>query len=230
MEKATVISQEDFEDNAEKATGDNIYSVETRKTRHRHQSSQDEYEHTGDKITESLSESPSIKTATEISPGNQDAVDQIDDQPDSTNSAEDSDAATHGEQINGETGVMDSPEYPDSVNNGKEEDETIDQIRSTLLPTTVCPKCDTKNIEKQTKIEIIKQQLLGKLGLSSVPQVKGPLHPLPFDFYRGEDFAQNDEEERGSDRSRPITRQIFVFGEDSKLFFNSFKLNLVNIE
>ena len=89
--------------------------------------------------------------------------------------------------------------------------------KTTDLPalSTACPKCVGTDKEKQARIEVVKQQLLGKLGLESVPHVEGPLHPLPFDFYRGEDFAQNDEEME-EESYQPVTREIFVFGKDSK--------------
>lgn len=86
-------------------------------------------------------------------------------------------------------------------------------------PTSKCRTCQDKNSERQAKIELLKQQLLGKLGLSSVPKVKGPLPPLPFDFYLGDDFTVSDERDaEDEEESRPVTRQIFVYGEDSKLY------------
>lgn len=104
----------------------------------------------------------------------------------------------------------------DNVKSDPLNDESIVHAENTVGSSTICPKCNAKDIEKETKIEMIKQHLLGKLGLTSAPEVKGPLHPLPFDFYMEKDFAQNDEEEREAETDRTITRQIFVFGEDSK--------------
>lgn len=72
--------------------------------------------------------------------------------------------------------------------------------------------------EKEVKIEMFKQHLLQKLGLSSAPEVDSPLPPLPFDFYVGEDFAMNDDAKREKEETIKSvkTREIFVFGKDSE--------------
>lgn len=72
--------------------------------------------------------------------------------------------------------------------------------------------------EKEIKIEMFKQHLLQKLGLSTVPEVDRPLPPLPFDFYVGEDFAMNDDAKKEKEETIKSvkTREIFVFGKDSE--------------
>jgi hypothetical protein len=88
-------------------------------------------------------------------------------------------------------------------------------------PDNACPKCTDETLsEKDIKIEMVKQTLLQKLGLSSAPEVDGPLPPLPFDFYVGEDFSMNDEEDNEEEERRQTvkTREIFVYGKDSKSF------------
>lgn len=111
----------------------------------------------------------------------------------------------------------------DRVKENEEGIQTEETIQSPTAPVqpppTKCQTCRDKNSERQAKIELLKQHLLGKLGLSSVPKVKGPLPPLPFDFYLGDDFTVSDERDaEDEEESRPVTRQIFVYGEDSKLY------------
>ena len=96
-------------------------------------------------------------------------------------------------------------------------DETASQFHE--MEKKPCLKCTNKPVsEKEIKIEVVKQHLLQKLGLSSAPKVDGPLPPLPFDFYVGEDFSMNDEEDREEEERRQAvrTREIFVYGKDSK--------------
>lgn len=83
--------------------------------------------------------------------------------------------------------------------------------------STHCSTCTSNTAtEKEIKIELVKQQLLQKLGLSSAPKVDDPLPPLPFDFYVGEDFSMNDDADKGNEDSRNVikTREIFIFGKD----------------
>ncbi|XP_045158201.2 growth/differentiation factor 8-like [Mercenaria mercenaria] len=99
-----------------------------------------------------------------------------------------------------------------------ESDQHTDTTKSgSQKPETPCPKCTNKVLtEKDIKIEMVKQHLLQKLGLPSAPKVDGPLPPLPFDFYVGEDFSLNDQEEIEEEEKRRNvkTRELFIFGED----------------
>ena len=82
---------------------------------------------------------------------------------------------------------------------------------------TNCPKCGRIEQERNLHIAMFKQTLLQKLGMQSAPKVDGPLPPLPFDFYLGEDFSVSDEaSEEEEDRRAVKTREMFIFGSDGR--------------
>ena len=114
---------------------------------------------------------------------------------------------------------------------GKSIEELQDNVKDMFNDTKVvgnasvpaeenkCSNCDPKQREVDYRIEMVKAQLLQKLGMSEPPKVDGPIHPLPFDFYVGENFAINDEpddDEDGDNFGKVRTREIFVFGDDGK--------------
>ena len=87
----------------------------------------------------------------------------------------------------------------------------------TGVSQTNCPKCGRIEQERNLHIAMFKQTLLQKLGMQSAPKVDGPLPPLPFDFYLGEDFSVNDEaSEEEEDRRAVKTREMFIFGSDGR--------------
>lgn len=108
-----------------------------------------------------------------------------------------------------------------SVNVDAPEDDVGGHAKPESVPAVVsCPGCFAdKQKEKEHKINVFKQTLLRKLGLSSPPKVKGPLFPLPFDFYIGEDYAMNDagkQHIQDEPKQTVRTKKMFVFGKDSK--------------
>lgn len=96
----------------------------------------------------------------------------------------------------------------------------------------VCENCLDKQTLIQLQIERIKKTLLARLGLDSPPKVVGEIPPLPFDFYRNEEFAMSDEEYRKQEREeeerlKPKIREIFIKGTDSKTFLIVLSLSLL---
>ena len=90
----------------------------------------------------------------------------------------------------------------------------------TQTTSNSCPNCGTKEQEKNFRVAMFKQTLLNKLGMSSAPKVDGPLPPLPFDFYLGEDFSVSDEPDDEEEEKRAVkTREVFIFGSDGELQF-----------
>ena len=80
---------------------------------------------------------------------------------------------------------------------------------------TACPKCGSREKQERLHVEMFKQTILSKLGMKTAPKVEGPLPPLPFDFYLGEDFTVSDEpEDEDDERSSVKTREMFIFGTD----------------
>lgn len=91
----------------------------------------------------------------------------------------------------------------------------IPNEHQTFTSPTVCPKCGTKEQQKRFHVDLFKQTLLQKLGMKSAPKTEGPLPPLPFDFYLGEDFSVSDEPEEEAEERRAVkTREVFIFGTD----------------
>ena len=117
----------------------------------------------------------------------------------------------------------------DSIENSAIENsvtEQTDQHEYEKAPNPMsCPKCGSKEEQERLHVEIFKQTILSKLGMKTAPKVEGPLPPLPFDFYLGEDFTVSDEpEDEDNDKSSVKTREMFIFGTDGKWLYSFFHI------
>lgn len=149
-----------------------------------------------------------------------DTINEIDDETLSSNSKTLANLAGHaqGDEITEKYDELNEKEILSEQSDLEQEENEQKHVRE---QTKECPKCNKEISERQVNIEMIKQHLLQKLGLSVAPKVDGPLPPLPFDFYAGEDFSVNDEDIKVDEekaRSNVKTRQIFIFGEDSEYY------------
>ena len=112
--------------------------------------------------------------------------------------------------------------YDEYANYTSERNETNTSTQNELITAsspTACPKCGSREEQKRLHVEMFKQTLLSKLGMETAPKVEGPLPPLPFDFYLGEDFTVSDEPDDDDERRTVKTREIFIFGTDGEWLY-----------